>query len=450
MSKTTEVIIVEKNEDMSEKIEKEPTKNTDMTEGNIDKVENKVKKVDSSGSIQSESSTKEDVKEKSAKIRTWLLLVLVGIGFSAGILGSIGSLVFLNSTTTGTKWRSALGIKGDSPLNINRTRTEKVVVEESSAIITASEKIKSSVVSIVAESAVSSTDIFGFSSGGGSSSGSGFIVTSDGIIVTNKHVVSDEKATYTVFLADGKKYTATVLARDPYDDLAFMKIDARSLSVADLGDSDQLKIGQWVIAVGNPLGEYQNSVTAGIVSGKNRAVSPSDPTTGQTEQLDNLIQTDASIFPGNSGGPLVNLQGKVVGINTAKGQDQGLGFAIPINSIKNALESVKSSGKIVRPMLGVSFVPVTSQLAKNYNLPVDYGALIYAPSGQQAVAPDSPAAKAGLQMGDVIIEVNGDRIDQNNSLRSLLGKYQPNDEIKLKLMRDRKEKILTVKLAEMK
>lgn len=427
-------------------------KTTQIDNGTTKEVESKVIKKEEKVSAVSRpvNSYSSGADKQSSKIRTWLLLVMIGIGFTAGILGSIGSLVFLNSTTTGAKWRQALGIKGDSPLNINRSRTEKVVVEESSAIISASEKIKSSVVSITAESTASSNDIFGFATQGDTSSGSGFIVTSDGIIVTNKHVVSDEKATYTVFLADGKKYSAKVLARDPYNDLAFVKIEARSLPVADLGDSDQLKVGQWVIAVGNPLGEYQNSVTVGIVSGKNRAVSPSDPSTGQTEQLDNLIQTDASIFPGNSGGPLVNLQGKVVGINTAKGQDQGLGFAIPINSIKNALESVKNLGKIVRPMLGVSFVPVTSELAKNYNLPVDYGALVYAPQGQAAVVDGSPAAKAGLQMGDVIIEVNGDRVDENDSLRSLLGKYQPNDEVKLKLMRDRKEKTITVKLAEMK
>lgn len=390
-----------------------------------------------------------NIQTDSNKIKTWLLFVLIGVGFLAGIFGSIGSLVFFNSTTTGVKWRSALGISGNSPLNISRSKTEKVVVEESSAFIKTAETIKPSVVSITAESTATTTSIFGASSSS-SSSGSGFIVTSDGIIVTNKHVVSEETANYTVYLADGKKYTAKVLARDSYDDLAFIKIDARSLPVANLGDSDQLKVGQWVIAVGNALGEYDNTVTIGVVSAKNRQVSPSDPSTGATEQLEGLIQTDASIFSGNSGGPLVNLQGEVVGINTAKGPDQGLGFSIPINSIKNALESVKTTGKIVRPMLGISFVPVTAQLSKNYNLPVDFGVMIYAPMDQQAVATDSPASKAGLQMGDIIVEIDGDRIDANSSLRSLLGKHQPGDEIKIKIMRDRKEKTLTLKLTEMK
>lgn len=385
-----------------------------------------------------------ETKGKFGKIRTWLLLVLIGIGFLAGVAGSVTSLVFLNSTTTGTKWRAALGIKGNSPLNINRSRTEKIVVEESSAIIDATKKIKPSVVSITSQEI---TSPFGFTTGG--SSGSGFIVTSDGIIVTNKHVVS-ENVEYTVYLADGKKYSAKILAKDPFNDLAFIKIEARSLPIADLGDSDQLQVGQWVIAVGNALGEFQNTVTSGVISGINRSVAPSDPSTGQTEQLDGLLQTDASIFPGNSGGPLVNIQGKVIGINTAKGADQGLGFAIPINSIKNALESVKSSGKIVRPMLGVSFVPVNALVAKNYNLPVDYGALIYAPMGQSAVVEGSPAQKAGLQVGDVITEINGDRITENTSLRTLLGKYQPNDEITIKIMRDRKEKTIKIKLAEMK
>ncbi|MDO8513675.1 MAG: trypsin-like peptidase domain-containing protein [bacterium] len=381
----------------------------------------------------------------SGKIRTWLLVALIVTGFIAGAFGSLGSLVFLNSTTTGARWRSALGIKADSPLSINRTKTERIVVEESSAIIKAAETIKPSVVSITGEEVASP-----YSFASSESAASGFIVTSDGIIVTNKHVVSDENANYTVYLADGKKYSAKVIARDPYDDLAFVKIDERSLPMADLGDSDQLKVGQWVIAVGNALGEYENSVTVGVVSAKNRQVSPSDPSTGVTERLEGLIQTDASIFPGNSGGPLVNLQGKVVGINTAKGPDQGLGFAIPINSIKNALESVKNTGKIVRPMLGVSFVPVNAQVAKNYNLPVDYGVLIYAPMGQTAIVSGSPAEKAGLQIGDIIIEINGDRIDEKSSLRSILGKYKPGDEVTLKLMRDRKEKTVKVKLAEMK
>lgn len=399
--------------------------------------------------IEFDASLEIGTKDKSkGKIQTWLLILMIGIGMIAGVLGSVGCLVFLNSTTTGAKWRSALGINSNSSLSINRSKTEKIVVEENSAFIDAADKIKKSVVSIVAQSSAS-TNIFGFTTSGSTSSGSGFIVTSDGIIVTNKHVVTDEAATYTVYLADGTKYAAKVLARDPYNDLAFVKIDARSLPVADLGDSDQVKVGQWVIAVGNALGEYENTVTVGVVSGTNREVTPTDTSTGQTEQLEGLIQIDAAIFSGNSGGPLVDLKGNVVGINTAKGADQGLGFSIPINSIKVALESVKNSGKIVRPMLGVSFVEVTAELAKNYNLPVDYGVLVYASQGQPAVVADSPAAKAGIEAGDIITEINGDQVNEKHSLRSLLSKYQPNDEIKVKIMHDRKEKTLTVKLAEM-
>jgi len=375
----------------------------------------------------------------------WFLVLILVLGFVGGMIGTLGGMVILSSTTIGEQIRSKLGIKEIKPLIINRTRTDKIVVEESSAITDAVEKIKSAVVSVTGEG---STGLFGITLP--PTAGSGFIITSDGLIATNKHVVSDEGAKYTVFTADGKKYSAQVLARDPYNDLAVLKIEAKSLPVVGLGDSDKLKIGQWVIAIGNALGEFDNSVTVGVVSAKNRQVTPTDPSTGLSEQLDGLIQTDAPIFSGNSGGPLVNLDGQVVGINTAKGPEQGLAFAIPINSLKVAIQSVEQTHKIIRPMIGVRYIPITNEIATNKNLPVDYGVLIYAPTGEQAVVPGSPAAKAGLQIGDIITEINGERIDSDHSLKSLIEKYKPGDEVTLKIISGKKEKTVKIKLSELK
>lgn len=369
----------------------------------------------------------------------WAIVVC---GFIAGIVGGIIGLIFLSSTTIGNRWRAELGITNMT--SIFSSKTEKLKLEESSAIIDASKKVKKSVVSITAQNL---PDIYGRES---ISAGSGFIITSNGLIATNKHVVSDETAKYYVYTSDGKKYDAKVLARDPYKDFAVLKIDAKSLQVAEFGDSDKLQIGQWVIAIGNALGEYENTVTIGVVSGKNRQVSPTDPSTGQTESLEGMIQTDASIFPGNSGGPLLNLKGQVVGINTAKGADQGLGFAIPINALKSAIDSVEKNGKIIRPMLGIRYIPVTSEVKQNYNLTVDNGVLIYAGEGQQAVVPGSPAAKAGLKLGDVITAVDGEQVAEDNSLANLIQKYQVGDKVELTVIRDKKEMKVSVRLAELK
>ncbi len=375
----------------------------------------------------------------------WFLVLVIVLGFVGGVFGTIGGMVFLSSTAIGDKIRTKLGIREINPITINRTKTDKIVIEESSAITNAVEKIKPAVVSITGEG---TTGLFGITSM--PTSGSGFIITSDGLVATNKHVVSDENTKYTVFTADGKKYSAQVLARDPYNDLAVLKIDAKSLPFVAFGDSDKLKIGQWVIAIGNALGEFDNSVTVGVVSAKNRQVTPTDPSTGQSEQLDGLIQTDAPIFSGNSGGPLVNLDGQVVGINTAKGPEQGLAFAIPINSLKVAIESVEQTHKIIRPMIGIRYIPITSEIATNNNLPVDYGVYIYAPSGEEAIVSDSPAAKAGLKLGDIITEINNERIDTDHSLKSLIEKYKPGDEVTLKVISDKKEKTIKVKLSELK
>jgi len=281
--------------------------------------------------------------------------------------------------------------------------------------------------------------------------GSGFIVSADGLIITNKHVVADDTASYTVLTNDGKKYEAKVLAQDPTNDLAVIKIDAKDLTSLILGDSDNIEIGQTVIAIGNALGEYRNTVTRGVISGINRTVQAGGQ--GFTETLEEAIQTDAAINPGNSGGPLLNLNGEVIGINTAISEaGQLVSFAIPINGAKLDLESIQKSGKIVRPFLGVRYVIINKQLSDANKLTVDYGALILPgqTADQLAVVPGSPADKAGLVENDIILELNGQKIDESHSLAGLLAKYAPGDEVELKILHKGEEKTVKVKLDERK
>ncbi len=280
--------------------------------------------------------------------------------------------------------------------------------------------------------------------------GSGFIVSADGLIITNKHVVVDEDATYTVVTNDGTKYEAQVLARDSINDLAVLKIEAKDLKPVTLGDSDNIEIGQTVIAIGNSLAQFQNSVTRGVVSGINRRIEAGG-SQGFTEVLEEAIQTDAAINPGNSGGPLLNLKGEVIGINTAISQSgQLLGFAIPINEAKQVIDSIQKNGKIVRPFLGVRYVIIDSQISKANSLQYDYGALIS--QGQSpadiAVVPGSPADKAGLVANDIILEINGLKIDDSHSLARMLAKYAPGDEVELKIFHKDGEKTVKVKLTE--
>lgn len=280
--------------------------------------------------------------------------------------------------------------------------------------------------------------------------GSGFIISSDGLIVTNKHVVSDANAVYTVVGSDGKEYPAKVLARDPVLDVALVKIEATNLSTLSLGNSDQLQIGQSVVAIGYALAEYGNTVTKGVVSGVGRTVEAGDGM-GSSEVIEQAIQTDAAINPGNSGGPLLDLKGEVVGINTAvSSQGQLLGFAIPINSLKKSISSVQTTGKIVRPWLGVRYVAITSELVQQNNLPITYGNLIQRgqTTDELAVVPGSPADKAGLVENDIIIAVNGVKLEDQNSLTTEIGTYNVGDEITLTIMRKGKQQDVKVKLEE--
>lgn len=282
--------------------------------------------------------------------------------------------------------------------------------------------------------------------------GSGFVVRADGVIVTNKHVVDDDQATYAVVMNDGKRFEAKVLAKDPTNDVAVIKIEAKDLPTLQLDDSDQVEIGQTVIAIGNALGQYRNTVTKGIISGKARTITAAD-TNGQSETLEGVFQTDAAINPGNSGGPLLNLAGRVVAINTAVNQSgQLIGFAIPINLVRKDVTSVEQTGKIVRPFLGIRYIIITKALADSNKLPVSHGALIQrgTSSDELAVIPGSPADKAGLVENDIIVSLNGKDIDADHSLTGLLAQFNPGDTITLKVYHRGVTKDVQVKLEEKK
>ncbi len=266
--------------------------------------------------------------------------------------------------------------------------------------------------------------------------GSGFIISKDGYIVTNNHVVERAKEIQ-VILEDGESYDAKVVGKDPKTDLALLKINPKKeLKAVTFGDSDSLRIGDWVIAIGNPFG-LGHTVTAGIVSAKGRSLG--------LGQYDDFIQTDAPINPGNSGGPLFNLKGEVVGVNTAiVAGGQGIGFAIPSNMAKYVIEQLKTKGKVVRGWLGVLVQQVTPEIAESLGLKEPQGALV------SDVTPGSPAEKAGIKRGDVIVEFDGHRIKEMPDLPKLVATTPPGKEVKIKIIRERQQKELKLKVGELK
>lgn len=283
--------------------------------------------------------------------------------------------------------------------------------------------------------------------------GSGFIVDKSGIILTNRHVVADSEAEYIVVLNNGKHYKAEILAKDPINDVAILKIEATSLPIVELGDSAKLELGQTVIAIGNALGAFQNTVSVGIVSGLSRHITAFNEFDHKAQRLRGLIQTDAAINPGNSGGPLVDIDCKAIGINAAMVFGaENIGFALPINSAKKDLEDLKTFGHIRQPFLGVRYVLINKDLKKKLNLPVKQGALVISeniPDGQ-AVVPGSPAAQAGVKEGDIILEIQKEKITFENTLEDILQKFKVGDSIELKALQDGKEKIFKAVLTERK
>lgn len=412
---------------------------------------------------------------------SFLKKLLIG-SFAASVIvgGATGGLAgfYVASNATGQPISLPAAIKDMVGGNQNQqaspaSDTKTIVVDESKQISDMVKKASPAVVSVIISKSVSQQPIsdffnfgpFGFNmpNGGGSpgdsgngklqqvGSGSGFLISADGLIVTNRHVVSDTAATYTVVLSNGTKYPAKVLARDPVIDLAVLKIDANNLSYLSLGNSDSLQLGQTVVAIGNALGEFSGSVTRGIISGLNRSVVAGDGISG-SETISSAIQTDAAINPGNSGGPLLDLNGNVIGVNTAVSQQgQSVGFAIPINIAKRSIDSVKQTGRIVRPYLGVRYVLISADMAKQNQLPVNYGALVErgTSSGQLAVNPGSPADKAGIVENDIILEADGTKIDADHPLTDIVTKKSVGDSVTLKIYHKGDTKTVTVKLAEM-
>jgi S1-C subfamily serine protease len=284
--------------------------------------------------------------------------------------------------------------------------------------------------------------------------GTGFIISSDGLILTNKHVVSYDNAEYTVLTNDGEKYTAEVLALDPSQDLAIIKIngleEGKDLPFVKLGDSDNLQIGQTVITIGNSLGELSNTVSVGVISGLSRTITASGA--GLYEIIEGVIQTDAAINSGNSGGPLINLNGEVIGINTATVTDaQSIGFSIPINKAKKDIEQITTIGKISYPFLGIRYITINDKIQAENDLQVNYGAWIRKGSDDEpGIVLGSPAEAAGLEEGDIILEFNGEKISEDNTLTGIISKYSVGDTVMLKFLSSSEEKTVTVTLAEFK
>lgn len=309
------------------------------------------------------------------------------------------------------------------------TQETRTLVKEEGAVVDAVETSSPSVVAIgVTQRIVNPFDPTALPRNQQSTIGTGFIVSDSGVIVTNRHVVADTNANYTVVTKDGQKLEVERIYRDASLDLALIKTKQTGLKPLKIGDSSKLKVGQTAIAIGNALGRFSNTVTTGVVSGLGRTIGAGDPFSGQTELLDDLIQTDAAINPGNSGGPLLNSAGEVIGVNVAVSESaQNIGFAVPINSVKPVIDEFVANGKISRAFLGVSYRLITRDLALLNEVP--QGAYI------QEVMPDSPAQKAGIEPGDIITKIEGKAINDQNAISELIRTKKVGDKVNIEYWR---------------
>lgn len=280
--------------------------------------------------------------------------------------------------------------------------------------------------------------------------GSGFIVSPEGLIVTNKHVISDPKAEYTVITNDGASHPAVIMTRDPIYDVAILKIKASGLPTVELGDATKLDLGESVVAIGNALGIFRNTVSLGIVSGLSRAITAQADPKAPPQEMRGLIQTDAAINPGNSGGPLVDLDGFAIGINAAVVFGaQNINFAIPINAVSRDLEDLRRFGHIRRPYLGIRYIIIDENMQAKMNLPVNHGALVTGEGPKDhAVIPKSPADKAGIKEGDVILECNGKEVKRDQPIQDILDGMKVGEALNVKVLRGGKEFATKIFLAE--
>jgi len=359
------------------------------------------------------------------------LLIKIGGSFLAFLAAAILGGVIV---ATYPSWYNSLPFKDALPESLRPAETgtsstkEVVRTVEESAVIEAVEKASPAVVSIIAKTVQFDPFLGAVTDQEGI--GTGFIVDSSGIVLTNSHVVCDQTIKYTVVTQDGKSLEVTEVDTDPANDIGILKVKGENLPTVTLGDSDanSLKLGQKVIAIGNALGRFQNSVTVGVISGVGRGVTTSGGCAGSGGTLNNVIQTDAALNPGNSGGPLLDLNGRVIGINFAVSTNaQNLGFVIPINRIKPILESYKKEGRIIKPFLGVATRLIDPQEAVVRGVPE--GAYVY------QVTPGSAASAAGIRIGDVITEVAGKKVSINNDLVSILNELKVGQSVEIKISR---------------
>jgi S1-C subfamily serine protease len=375
-------------------------------------------------------STHAETKNIVVVKRTILIVLAALLCFGVAFLGGwFGALASINQNASTTSKRLA----NDGNLVVS---TQEVDVAG------LAEKVSPSVVSII----TSSTS---FRQGLYQAAGTGMVVSKNGYILTNKHVVEGaDKAT--VIMSNGNSYKdVPVVGSDPLNDIAFLKIpNVSDLSPVELGDSKTVRAGQHVIAIGNALGQYENSVTSGIISGLGRPVLAGDETGTSVESLSDLLQTDTAINSGNSGGPLLNIKGQVIGINTAVAADaQNIGFAIPIGAVKGMLENLIETGRADRAFMGIQYVTITSEAKTQYNLPVTQGDYVYVDAGS-AIKADGPADKAGIKDRDILLKVNGEQISPGKSISTLIGEYKPGDTVTITLQRDGKTQNVRVTLGK--
>lgn len=365
--------------------------------------------------------------------------VVVLLGFGSGVAGSYVYSNYIDSNET------------------SMSEKQVVLSSESEVLSGIASEVGKSVVSVNVTQTVTTQGFYGQRTSESEGAGTGIILSKDGLVLTNRHVVPVGTTNVSVTLSDGSTLDdVEVVGRTNSGDsldVAFLQIkdlQGKTLTPAKIGDSSSMKVGDRVIAIGNALGQFENTVTTGILSGYGRNITASDESGQSSDNLENLFQTDAAINQGNSGGPLVNLAGEVIGVNVAIADGaQSVGFSIPINDVKGLITSVEKTGSLQRPYLGVRYIPITADVASEYGLNVSSGAYIIprAVSGEEPVMPNSPAEKAGLKAGDVITKIDNEAINKGTSLTSLLGKHQVGDTVSITILRDGNTQNIDVTLA---